>query len=333
MMIQRLTYLFVFVLATSLGQAQDAQFTQFYAAPTYLNPAFAGTSIQSRISTNYRNQWPSIPNGFVTYNAAFDHFSPRINSGFGLLATHDRAGSGALASTSISLQYAYEIRITRNTFIRPALQFGYTNRSINFSRLVFPDQLVRGAETTLEEGIGRSVNFFDFGAGTLINSTNFWLGVSVHHLNQPTESLYGRLLATLPMKISAHGGYKFKIRKGYSKKKKTAVVAFNYKSQGFYDQLDLGAYYEFDPLTIGLWYRGLPALKSNGYGYANHDSFAIIVGWNQGPYKFGYSYDFTASQLSIGATAGSHEISLSYEWANKQNRRLAKRRIIPCAKF
>ena len=38
--------------------AQDLQFTQFYAA--HLNPAFAGTTTQSRISGNYRLQWPGI---------------------------------------------------------------------------------------------------------------------------------------------------------------------------------------------------------------------------------------------------------------------------------
>ena len=329
----RWTYLLFSLVIAQFAHAQDMQFTQFYAASTYLNPAFAGTSVQSRLSANYRNQWPSIPGGFTMYNAAFDHFSPKLNSGFGLLASHDRAGSGALANTSISLQYAYEFRITRNTFIRPALQFTYTNRHVDFSKLVFPDQLVRNDETTLEEGLNNGVNFFDFGGGVVMNSTRFWFGVAAHHLNQPTESLYGGLIATLPMKLSAHGGYKLAFRKGYSKKKKYAVVAFNYKSQGLYDQLDLGGYYEFDPLIVGLWYRGLPGLKSNGYGHINHDSFALIIGWNQGPYKIGYSYDFTVSQLSIGASGGAHEISLSYEWANKRNKRLAKRRIIPCAKF
>lgn len=53
-----------------LGQAmaQDPHFTQFYAAPTYLSPAFAGTTIQSRFVLQFRDQWPAIPGAFVSYN-------------------------------------------------------------------------------------------------------------------------------------------------------------------------------------------------------------------------------------------------------------------------
>ena len=45
-------------------QAQDQQFTQFYAVPTAVSPSFAGASIQSRVSMQYRNQWAAIPGGF-----------------------------------------------------------------------------------------------------------------------------------------------------------------------------------------------------------------------------------------------------------------------------
>src|SRR4030095_7348775 len=67
------------------GMAQDAHFTQFYAAPTYLSPAFAGTSLQSRFSMIYRDQWPAIPGAFVTYAAAYDHYLSQANSGLGVV--------------------------------------------------------------------------------------------------------------------------------------------------------------------------------------------------------------------------------------------------------
>ena len=41
-------------------QAQDPQFSQYYAAPLYLNPAFTGSEMLPRIGANYRNQWPGI---------------------------------------------------------------------------------------------------------------------------------------------------------------------------------------------------------------------------------------------------------------------------------
>lgn len=316
--------------------AQDSQFTQFYAAPTYLNPAFAGTTVQSRLSGNYRNQWPAIPGAWVSYNAAYDHYAPLINSGFGLLATHERAGSGALRSTTITAQYAYEIRINRETFIRPALQFSYSNRNLNFSDLIFGDQLIRNNDpNTLEENVFEPINFFDAGAGALLYSKQYWLGAAMHHLTEPNESLYPDRVSSLPRKFSLHGGYRFEVggSKLYKRSGLDMLVAFNYQQQADFSQLDIGAYLELEPIIAGIWYRGLPGLKSNGYGYINQDAVAILVGYGNSYFRCGYSYDITVSQLGIGASAGAHEISFVYEWANKHNARLSKRRIIPCAKF
>ncbi len=44
----------VVVLILAAGEtvtAQDPQFSQFYAAPLYLNPAFAGSTGQARVGT------------------------------------------------------------------------------------------------------------------------------------------------------------------------------------------------------------------------------------------------------------------------------------------
>ena len=65
-----LTLLFSLV-ATSEAKAQDPAFTQFYANPIYLNPAFAGSHGCPRVNMNHRNQWPSISGAFVTNKKAF----------------------------------------------------------------------------------------------------------------------------------------------------------------------------------------------------------------------------------------------------------------------
>ncbi|MDP4953339.1 MAG: type IX secretion system membrane protein PorP/SprF [Flavobacteriales bacterium] len=314
--------------------AQDSQFTQFYAAPTYLNPAFAGTSVQNRLAINGRNQWPSIAGGWQTYNFAFDHYAPSINSGFGILAMHEKAGSGALRSNTVALQYTYEVPIRRDVFFLPAIQFGYSNRNINFNDLVFSDQIIRdNAENSLETNGIQPHGFFDMGAGALLFSKKYWFGLAVHHLNEPNESLFPQTVSILARKYSAHGGYRMKMPgKFYNRSKNYIVAAFNYKQQGDFNQLDLGAYVETEPFTFGLWYRGLLA-KSNGYGYLNQDAVALLVGINTKRYKIGYSYDLTISQLGSPNSGGAHEISIQYEWSNKRNARLAKRRIVPCAKF
>lgn len=320
--------------AAMIAYSQDSQYTQFYAAQTSLNPAFAGGSIENRFIANYRHQWTGVGNPFVNYSVSYDKYLPNINSGVGLIVHRETAGAGGLSNTNFGVQYAYEARLWDDFYFRPGIQFSYVNKSIDFSQLIFTDQMIRdGDPATLEAQITEPVGFFDFAVGGVLNNKKFWLGFSVHHLAEPNEALYQYSESLLPRKYSLHGGYKLNIRDKFGDgTKNNMVFAANYKSQGDFDQLDMGIYFELDALILGTWYRNLP-LKTNGYSLINHDALAFIVGYQVMKYKIGYSYDVTVSQLSVGSTGGSHEISLTYEWANKKNKKLAKRRIIPCAKF
>ena len=89
--------------------AQDMTFSQFYANKLYLAPSFAGATEQYRVALNYRNQWPSVPGVFHTYSVSFDMALPNFNSGIGVLAMHDVAGSGNLSTTNVGLLYSYDI--------------------------------------------------------------------------------------------------------------------------------------------------------------------------------------------------------------------------------
>ncbi|MEJ6681003.1 MAG: type IX secretion system membrane protein PorP/SprF [Flavobacteriales bacterium] len=324
--------LIVSLIVTDRVNAQDAHFTQFYAAPTLINPAFAGTSAQGRFGMNYRNQWPTLPQAFVTSNVYYDQFLPQIKSGIGLLVNRDQAGQGALSNTSVGLQYAYEVRLSRSLSLRPALQLGYTRKSLHEERLVFGDQLIRDGAATIETLNAEPIGLMDVSSGVLLYSDKYWFGASLHHINEPDETVTAGL-SQLQSKFSAHGGIRFKVQNIQRKSsKKDLVAAFNYKQQGPFNQLDLGAYIELYPMVFGIWYRGLP-IKKNGYDYANREGLNILIGYHERNFKIGYSVDLNLSQLGVYSTGGAHELSLTYEWANKINSRLSKRRIVPCATF
>ena len=321
--------------ANLLSSAQDPQLTQFYASPTFLSPAFAGTATQSRFGINYRDQWPAIPGSFITANVAYDQYISSVNSGVGFQIMHDRAGSGALSSSQIMAQYAYEIEVKRKTFFRPALELGYSMRNIDMSRLVFGDQLARGGPDieSYEGYSGEPVRYFDAGFGLLFFTPKMWLGGAIHHLNEPNQSLQDGE-SVIPRKYGLHGGYRIKTKTRVIKgSAQHTVLAFNYRSQGKYDQLDIGGYYEMDPVFAGIWYRGLPGIKGLDGNDPNNDAIALMVGMTQNDVRIGYSYDVTLSILA-DVSGGAHEISIVYEWNNKNGRTpMSKRRIVPCAKF
>lgn len=322
------------LLAAIALTAQDAQFSQFYALPTYISPAFAGTGLQTRVGLAVRDQWPAFPGAFVSANFALDHYMPSVNSGVGLLVSHDKAGSGALRYSSISGQYAYEIELKRKVFLRPALQIGWANHAVDYSKLVFGDQLARGGTVgTYEYLNGASINYADFGGGLLYFTPKYWAGMSFHHLNRPNQSLLGNE-ARMPVKFSMHGGWRTTFRTPIIKEHpQSLVLAFNYRAQEKYDQLDVGGYFERNPFYAGLWYRGIPLLKRYAAGYANRDALVILGGVIVNDLRIGYSYDLTISRIA-GHSGGAHEITLGYEMASRSKKRsMSKRRVVPCAKF
>ncbi|MGA1374810.1 MAG: type IX secretion system membrane protein PorP/SprF, partial [Flavobacteriales bacterium] len=89
--------------------AQDMRFTQYNALPTSLNPGYVGVSERSQVASLYRSQWSSLPNGFIGWHVAHDSYNRRLNSGFGILFSQEQAGAGALGTTKVALQYAYEV--------------------------------------------------------------------------------------------------------------------------------------------------------------------------------------------------------------------------------
>ena len=328
------------VLTTLIGAwAQDAQFSQFYAAPLLINPALTGNTVQSRFSLNYRNQWPEVPNSraFNSYAFAYDHNFENYNSGLGLMVFRDQAGLAALTNTNVSLSYAYKLRITRHLSMKTGLQFGAVNRSIDFSQLVFNDQLQKGGGTSsAETDFGNHSKYYmDINAGGILYTRQWWTGLAIHHINKPDISLLGQG-SKLAMRFSLHGGYKIPLKKDIKKRIISELTfATNYKHQGTRDQLDIGGYFSYVPVVFGIWYRGVPGKKIES-GIGNYDAVIVMLGYRNNGFAVGYSYDLTISKLSAATSGGSHEISAALEIASPKNKRKRRRRsrfMIPCPKF
>jgi type IX secretion system PorP/SprF family membrane protein len=335
---------FLALVLSRLALAQDPQFTQFYAAPQYLNPAFAGSALAPRITANYRNQWPAITN-YVTTMVGVDHYIEKINSGVGLLLMNDNQGQGNIQSTEIGLQYSYQFQVSESSFVRLGLQGSYVNRNINYFGLTFGDQytdrgFIQGSvsgDAGLLAGSPRN-KYLDFSTGGLFYSDWFWIGASAHHINRPNQDFVVSQNNRLPMKGSIHAGLRIPLA-GYTglADEQDREISFSpvvmYKFQGKYDQLDLGAYLTYSPITIGAYYRGIPFKKYN-QTINNHDAVALLAGYRVDKFSIGYSYDATISTL--GNSGGSHELSLSYIFEKPEGRRggpRKKNRALPCPKF
>jgi len=318
----------IFLGAWTKGVSQDPQFSQFYANQLYLAPSFAGATEENRISLNHRNQWPALPGVFLTYSFSADRYFSNFNSGVGLIALHDRAGSGRLSNTIVGLLYSYNIQLNESWHIRPGVNFMYTRLGIDFNRLVFNDQLSPGGTTPQTEPPPfDSKPDIDFSSSILAYTERIWIGSTVDHLLKPNQSLYGEE-TIVPIKFSVFGGMQI-IKKGrlLNPIDESLSTAFLFKTQGGYTQLDLGMYWFKEPLVFGVWWRGLPVFK----GHFDRDAVILLVGYKTSNLHIGYSYDLTVSSL-ITHTGGAHEISLVYEFRSNPRRKI-KVHAIPCPEF
>ncbi len=337
-------YIVIFFLLIGIAiqaKAQDPQFSQFYAAPLYLNPAFAGSSELARVGVNYRNQWPSFPTNFVTYSGYFDYYFDEYNSGVGILLTSDVEGLAGLKTNSVALQYSYQLRLTDGLIFRPGLEGSFTMQDIDKNNLVFGDQIDFNGQykpITDDDIINRDFrnNYFDFGAGGLLFTEKFWIGFAAHHLLTPANSLIEGS-SNLDIKYSVHAGYKFllptvtdfKFQSGYREVSLTPTM--QYKLQGQFSQLDAGLYFTYEPFVFGTWYRGLPFKPVDGI--SNNESLIFLTGISTNGLHIGYSFDYTLSELGI-STGGAHEISVRYEFFLGDPRKPPKNvRRLPCPKF
>ncbi len=319
----------------SWANGQDPQFTQFYANPLYLAPSFAGATEQDRITSVYRNQWPALPKAFVTYSFSYDHFFENFNSGVGVLLMRDVAGSGNLGLLNAGLLYSYDIKVTSAFHLRPGIHFNYTQQGIDFSKLRWNDDLTNpGGGGSIEQPPTEPYKAdVDFAASLLGYTDRLWLGFTVDHLLRPNYGLYNND-ARWPIKFSAFGGYQI-VKKGnlLNPIDETLSVAFNFRHQYIYTQLDVGLYWYKAPLMLGFWYRGIPFFRGSNPDYQKDprgDALAFLVGYKMDQLRVGYSYDFTISNL-VSSTGGAHEISIAYEFKTTRKRRTT--RMVPCPEF
>jgi type IX secretion system PorP/SprF family membrane protein len=334
------TYIIIIIFSglTLTAYTQDPEFSQYYAAPLYLNPAFSGTSVDHRFIATHRNQWPSISQGYVTYAFSYDYNLEHLNSGLGVMIMTDKAGSANLKSTQINLQYAYKINLNNKWMLSSGLNFGLGQRNIDLSRLLFYDQLEFDAngQVTSDDPVLRNMgnaSYFDFGAGILAYNRKFWFGFSASHLNRPNRSLLDEE-ATIPIKTSLHGGVRIPLYHGLFKRDRIAAIApsFVYKQQGSFDQLDIGTYFLYEPIVAGVWYRGIP-IRQNGSDHLSHDAVVVVLGFQLTKVELTYSYDLTVSKLGP-ISGGAHELALKFKLdLATQIKTRKKERFIPCPTF
>jgi len=191
--------------------AQDPQFSQFYAAPLQLNPAMTGVfNGKFRAIANYKEQWNSIldTRPFRTIAASFDARN-RIGKGdfvgYGISLLEDEAGQSNYQRLAgdLSLSYMKQLGSGRyrsfDQFLVAGAQVGVGQHSLDFQNLWFSSQFIIDEERldrTLSSGEVVNDNsgvYLNINAGLLWyavidENKSLYFGGALHHINSPQVS-------------------------------------------------------------------------------------------------------------------------------------------------
>jgi type IX secretion system PorP/SprF family membrane protein len=319
--------LFGIMLSNQSLQAQDPGFSQFFASPLTLNPALTGKfNGVVRVAGNYRNQWPSINNAFITSTISVD--APILRNrlpendtwGLGLMAMTDKTASGVLTSNFISFSTAYHKALDEDGLHQLGVGFQgtYANRSLDGNKLTFEDGLQLDgtwlrSPTEIINYQYISVHYFDMNLGALYNGStngnnNYYVGVSAYHLNRPKESFLGVDTINVPIRFTAHGGAYFPVTGSPS----TIYLSGLYNRQAGAHEIVFGGAWavsasqdEQNPVNFyaGAWGR-----------FSNvTDAIIPYVGLDYGSFSLGLTYDVNVSSLKTASQSrGGIELSLIY---------------------
>ncbi|NQU54248.1 MAG: type IX secretion system membrane protein PorP/SprF [Bacteroidetes bacterium] len=324
-MSRRLIVLLLFIIPEFLF-GQDPGFSQFFANPLYLNPAFTGTTELPRTVINYRNQWPQKGATYTTYSLSYDQLSKKMNTGFGIQMFHDKELNNIINTTSSAFSYSYHFKLNEQSFMTLGLQGGMVLKQFNSNSLIFPSEIDQLSGVI--SGIAPIVYsdekkiYPDFAVGAVGQHNEIFWGASIHHLTQPNESiLEGDQKGNLPMKVTIHGGARSrKLHHGLLSREFTLSPNIIYQQQGSFKQLNLGIYMIEKSFLFGGWYRNNIDIRPN--------AVIALIGFAREKFQFGYSFDYTLSKLS-NYSHGSHEISLTFFMGRKGEIPIRNKLLIP----
>lgn len=281
---------------------QDPQFSLYMYNPLYYNPAAAGSEGVSRLQITHRTQYlgyqPTIAaDGGAQTTQLLSYNMPlaKIKSGIGIYAFNDKLG----ANINQAVQVAYAYRLTlKNGTLALGVQAGLFNKGINYGELFRPGSPGDPAIPTGRVSQAKP----DFSAGVYYNTTDYWLGVSMTHLNAARYTLVtDRSTDPLDRTVNLTAGYRLGV--GYDFDVQPSVLV----------QYSTAAQFGGSTITgniVGTYQNRYWV----GAGYRLGDAIMATVGANLGrnnALRVGYSLDVVAGGLGAKSPT-SHELLLAY---------------------
>ncbi len=291
--------LIMLILGTTVIYAQfDAQFSQYWACASYYNAANAGESGGGRALIINRQQWVGMPGAPKTLFAQADLPVSRWGKehGIGLNLLSDNIG--LFSNSTISLNYAYKTNLWGG-HLSVGTQLGIVNQSFDGSQVNIKDFTSAGYETGDDAIPSSSVQamVFDMGLGIWYSKADFYTGLSVAHLTEPTIDFDENSSVYIGKVVYLTSGYKVNLENPDWTLYPTMLIKSDFKAS----QIEATLRGEYKQRLWG------------GLSYRYKDAFVFLVGIHKSKLSAGYAYDLSTTKI-FNVSKGSHELFVAYKF-------------------
>jgi len=321
-------------LAALCCSAQDPKFSQYFASPLTLNPAYTGFfDGEYRIALNTRRQWGNLGDAYNTYSISGDvklvadeNFTNYVFS-IGLSGLFDESFNKALRTQYISASFSYYqyLDVEHKFKFGLAPQVSYASRYLDYNKLTFASQYTSDGvfnpalPNHLDLNNDRA-SYFDVNIGANFSGTfdrlSVVAGFAQYHLARPKQSLLSNSFEVVAPRSSVNVGALYQVNK-FTDLNFTGV----YNAQKKNNDILFGAVLGLKPnneakfkFNLGMWYK------------VNQSSFYPYLGINIGDFSAGINYTLYGNKV-IDSTPRTYELSLIYRHNNFKGFK------VPCPRF
>ena len=322
------------------SNAQDQSFSQFYAAPLFLNPANAGQKTATYFSTNYKHQWKgaNLANSQLQFTAIQPIFM-RVNrrlqhaGGVGLSVYQETLGEGgSLKNLSVNLSGAYNLFLDRDyrQMLSFGIQGGLRNSRVDFGSLRWGSQWDEYFGFDENKTPPDFTNFnqsvftptIDAGMTWFYNpevygkfKKGYYLGFSAFNLTKANNNFNKQVDISSEVLFKANGGMMLQLDNTWS-----ISPNFLIQKKGESNQYNVGMYASHKVVTSRFSRQSVSLMIGSWYRF--NDSFIFNIGAEANNITFGFSYDMNTSYLEYNVNGGgAFEVSLAYSLPEKNRKR------------
>jgi type IX secretion system PorP/SprF family membrane protein len=269
---------------------EDPLYAQYLNNPFVLNPAYAGLNNLFNGAATYRKQWGGFEGSPSTASVTAHSSLVDNRMGLGIMFVQDKTGS--TKNTEGYAVYAYRLHINQTH-----LSFGLQGGFINFR----DENALLNPFDPNDPAFNGNQNFskFSFGAGVILNSERFFVGLSVPRMLKPTATVDDVTTELYSQHVYLMGAYVFYLTERFRFKPSVLLKGV----QGAPLSTDLNLSFNLDETyTLAAFTRNL-----NTYGVLTQIKFG-------GAYRFAYAFEVPTNK-SVGTRYNTHEITLGISLA------------------